>query len=167
MLRDLARGHTRFDALLTESGISRKTLTLRLRALVADGLIAKVAYQSRPERFDYLLTARGRAALPVLAALQEYGDTWLLGDGRPSLSASHRRLDDLVGQHVPRSLTPDPVVAGSAYTVVYCYPGTGVPGLAELAGGVGCTLESCTYRDRLGEFEEMGAAVVGVSTQSV
>lgn len=32
-------------------------------------------------------------------------------------------------------------------------------------GGIGCTVESCTYRDRLGEFAALGAAVVGVSTQ--
>lgn len=40
-----------------------------------------------------------------------------------------------------------------------------MPGLEILAGGIGCTLESCTYRDRLDEFDALGAAVVGVSTQ--
>ncbi|WP_374513337.1 redoxin domain-containing protein [Terrabacter sp. Ter38] len=30
---------------------------------------------------------------------------------------------------------------------------------------MGCTPESCTYRDRLGEFADLGASVIGVSTQ--
>jgi len=32
-------------------------------------------------------------------------------------------------------------------------------------GGPGCTLESCTYRDRPDDFAALGARVVGVSTQ--
>jgi peroxiredoxin len=32
-------------------------------------------------------------------------------------------------------------------------------------GAAGCTLESCTYRDRLAEFAALGASVRGVSTQ--
>lgn len=39
------------------------------------------------------------------------------------------------------------------------------PDAAPVPGAAGCTLESCTYRDRLPEFEERGARVYGVSTQ--
>ena len=49
-------------------------------------------------------------------------------------------------------LATDPLSAGlgeSAYTVLYCYPGTALPGIDGVPGGPGCTLESCTYRDRL------------------
>jgi peroxiredoxin len=127
-----------------------------------------VAYQDRPVRHDYLLTDRGRALLPVLAALQEWGDTWLLGDGTTSATASAdsaeaRRVRELVGAPVP-ALPRDPFGA-AAYTVVYCYPGTALAGIDAVPGGPGCTLESCTYRDRLADFADLGAAVVGVSTQ--
>jgi DNA-binding HxlR family transcriptional regulator/peroxiredoxin len=164
VLRDVARGHTRFEQLLAESGISRKVLAQRLEALVADGVLERGAYSEHPPRFDYQLTARGRGALPVLASLQDWGDRWILGDGSATVAGDHARVHDLVGTAIPRLTSFDPV-ADTAYTVLYCYPGTGVPGLEDLAGGVGCTLESCTYRDRLGEFAALCATVYGVSTQ--
>jgi DNA-binding HxlR family transcriptional regulator/peroxiredoxin len=168
VLRDVARGCTRFEQLLAESGISRKVLASRLRALEDAEVVARVAYQERPVRHDYLLTDRGRALLPVLAALQEWGDTWLLGDGTTSATASPssaeaQRVHELVGARVP-ALDPDPLDA-PAYTVVYCYPGIALAGIDAVPGGPGCTLESCTYRDRLGDFAALGASVVGVSTQ--
>lgn len=170
VLRDVAGGVTRFDELVTRTGISRKVLTGRLDGMVSDGLLERQAYQERPVRHDYVLTDRGRAALPVLAALQDFGDAWLLGDGSVTAlaaadSAEVRRVASLVGQRVPSLVSLNPVDPDAALTVVYCYPGTGFPGADEVPGGVGCTLESCTYRDRLGEFAALGAAVVGVSTQ--
>ncbi|EWT00226.1 HxlR family transcriptional regulator [Intrasporangium oryzae NRRL B-24470] len=169
VLRDIAGGRTRFDQLVKETGISRKVLTERLESLVADGVLERRAYHQHPPRFEYVLTARGRGALPVLAALQDFGDAWILGDGRPSATAAIdaaevRRVDALVGERVPHLVSLDPVTA-AGLTVVYCYPGTGFPGADEVPAGVGCTLESCTYRDRLGDFEAHGATVVGVSTQ--
>jgi len=168
VLRDVARGCTRFEQLLAESGVSRKVLAARLRALEQAEVLTRVAYQERPVRHDYLLTDRGRALLPVLAGLQEWGDTWLLGDGTTSAtadasSAEALRVAELVGTVVP-PLPRDPI-ATTAYTVVYCYPGTALAGIDGVPGGPGCTLESCTYRDRLGDFAALGASVVGVSTQ--
>ena len=168
VLRDVARGHTRFEQLLAESGISRKVLTQRLAALVDADVLRRVRYQERPDRFEYHLTGRGRAALPVLAALQDWGDTWLLGDGTTSATtapetAEAHRVAALVGTTVP-ALVPDPL-ADAAYTVVYCYPGSALRGIDDVPGGAGCTLESCTYRDRLDDFAALGARVVGVSTQ--
>ncbi|MEW1955103.1 winged helix-turn-helix transcriptional regulator [Terrabacter sp. NPDC080008] len=169
VLRDVAGGHTRFEQLVDETRISRKVLAQRLEALVADGVLERRAYTQRPPRHEYVLTALGRGVLPVLAALQEFGDTWLLGDGRPDAGAAvdsteATRVASLVGTAIPRLHTLDPVTDQSL-TVVYCYPGNAFPGAEEVPGGVGCTLESCTYRDRLGEFTQLGAAVVGVSTQ--
>jgi DNA-binding HxlR family transcriptional regulator/peroxiredoxin len=168
VLRDVARGRGRFERLLAESGISRKVLAQRLASLVAAEVLAKERYQERPDRFEYRLTERGRALLPVLAALQEWGDTWVLGDGTTTATAGTdgaeaHRVAALTGTRVP-PLRTDPVTA-AAYTVVYCYPGTALPAIDAVPGGPGCSLESCTYRDRLDEFAGLGAAVVGVSTQ--
>lgn len=168
VLRDVARGHGRFERLLAESGISRKVLAQRLAALVESEVLVRVRYQERPDRFEYHLTDRGRAVLPVLAALQEWGDTWVLGDGTTAATAAAdgaeaHRVAALVGTRVP-PLHAD-LLAQAAYTVVYCYPGTALPAIDAVPGGPGCSLESCTYRDRLDEFAAAGAAVVGVSTQ--
>jgi DNA-binding HxlR family transcriptional regulator/peroxiredoxin len=169
VLRDIARGRCRFDELRTSLGVSRAVLTDRLQSLVADGVLERRPYSTHPPRDEYVLTARGRGALPLLVALQDFGDRWLLGDGSITATATAesveaQRVRGLIGTVVPALHSLDPI-ADSALTVVYCYPGTRMPAAAEVPGAAGCTLESCTYRDRLAEFAALGAEVRGVSTQ--
>ncbi|MFJ6013604.1 winged helix-turn-helix transcriptional regulator [Streptomyces sp. NPDC092952] len=182
IVRDTARGVHRFDALQEELGVSRKVLTERLRLLVDAGVLARVPYQDRPPRYEYRLTPRGRALLPVLVALQDWGDTWLLGEGETMATAEESskeaaRVHALVGTRLPELRLPDhegaprDPVAGTASTVLYFFPGAYArkdaypPGWAAIPGARGCTLESCTYRDQLAEFTAAGATVHGVSTQ--
>ena len=169
VLRDVARGRCRFDELRTSLGVSRAVLTDRLQALVADGVLARRRYSTRPPRDEYVLTPRGRGALPILVALQDFGDRWLLGDGAVTAttgsdSVEATRVRGLIGTTIPVLAGLDPV-SDTPCTVVYCYPGTHMPGSREVPGAAGCTLESCTYRDRLAEFAALGASVRGVSTQ--
>ncbi|MHC3468537.1 winged helix-turn-helix transcriptional regulator [Streptomyces sp. 7R007] len=183
IVRDTARGVHRFDDLQRELGVSRKVLTERLRLLVEADVVTRVPYQERPTRYEYRLTPRGRALLPVLVALQDWGDAWVLGDGgttatAPEASAEARRVHDLLGTRVPElqlvdqsGELRDPVAPDTPYTVLYCFPGAYAraeaypPGWSEIPGTPGCTLESCTYRDRLAGFTAAGATVHGVSTQ--
>lgn len=183
IVRDVAAGITRFDGLQSSLGLSRKVLAVRLRTLVEHGVLERREYSAHPPRHDYLLTSAGRGLLPVLVTLQDWGSTFVLGDGTRTATAGPaspeaQRVHDLVGQRVPPLSLPaadggtaDPV-SDADWTVLYCYPGTYVPGGAghppgwdAIPGAPGCTLESCTYRDRLGEFAELGAAVRGISTQ--
>jgi peroxiredoxin len=66
----------------------------------------------------------------------------------------------------------DVVPEGSARLVVYAYPLTGLPGVDnpqgwdDIPGARGCTPESCGFRDHAAELAAVGAAVVGLSTQS-
>lgn len=64
------RGVTRFDALVTDTGMARSLLTDRLGRLEAAGVLERRVYQERPRRHGYHLTAKGRdlsdAALMVL-----------------------------------------------------------------------------------------------------
>lgn len=169
LIRDLARGRHRFEELRAETGISRKVLTERLTMLTANGIVDKELYSRRPPRHEYRLTERGYGLLPVLVALQDFGDRWLLGDGGLTAtteddSAEARRVHALEGTVIPEVPGIDPI-ADTPLTVLYFYPATGLPHAAEIPGGPGCTLESCTYRDRLTEFTALGATVHGVSTQ--
>ncbi|MFD9562819.1 winged helix-turn-helix transcriptional regulator [Streptomyces sp. NPDC059994] len=183
IVRDAARGVHRFDALQRELGMSRKVLAERLKLLVETGVLTREPYQDRPVRYEYRLTPRGRALLPVLIALQDWGDTWVLGEGETMATATENsgeteRVRELVGTKVPElRLTDfdgelrDPVAQESAYTVLYCFPGAYArkesypPGWAGIPGAPGCTLESCTFRDQLAEFTAAGATVHGVSGQ--
>ncbi len=55
--------------------------------------------------------------------------------------------------------------------VIYAYPRTGEPGRPlptdweSIPGAVGCTLESCGFRDHFNELVNLGASVFGLSTQ--
>jgi DNA-binding HxlR family transcriptional regulator/peroxiredoxin len=182
IVRDLARGLSRFDELAGSLHISRKVLTERLNGLVDSQIVDKTAYQDRPTRYAYQLTPRGRALLPVLVALQDWGDRWLLGDG--SLTGTNtedeppaQRLQELVGQRVPpvglpstEGTTVDVVDAEARATVLFGYPATGRPtplpeGWDDIAGTTGCTLENRLFAGRYDEFAANGIAIRGVSTQ--
>ncbi|GAA1596604.1 hypothetical protein GCM10009804_61380 [Kribbella hippodromi] len=182
VVRDLARGLERFDQLAESLRISRKVLTERLNGLMDSGIVERSAYQERPTRYAYGLTPRGRALLPVLVALQDWGDRWLLGDGsltgtNDAEEAPALRLHELIGQRVPYLALPSTagttvdVVDGDARaTVIFGYPATGRPtplpdGWDEIAGAAGCTLENRLFAGRRDEFLARGLAVRGVSTQ--
>lgn len=179
VLREIARGHVRFDALATELGLSRKVLTERLGRLVAHGVLRRALYQRRPVRYEYLLTDSGLALLPLLVAMQDWGDRWVLGDGSTTAtaaedSAEHARVHGLVGTRLPADLElagadgkDHPVVAPqAASTVLFSYPGTGVDwGDEPIPGAPGCTLENRLFRDAWPRFRAADAAVHGVSTQ--
>ena len=181
ILREVARGHRRFDDLVRELRISRKVLAERLRHLVGSGVLRTVAYQSRPVRHDYVLSDAGEALLPVLVALQDWGDRWVLGDGETTAttepgSADAGRLHELVGAPVPPLRLPatagggDVVDEAARATVLFLYPATGAPtplpeGWSDVAGAAGCTLENRLFRERHAEFAAASIAVHGVSTQ--
>ncbi|MFD9377001.1 winged helix-turn-helix transcriptional regulator [Streptomyces sp. NPDC059999] len=182
VVRDAARGVHRFEEFQRELGVSRKVLTERLKLLVEAGVLTREPYRERPVRHEYRLTPRGRGLLPVLVALQDWGDTWVLGEGEMTATTEESsreaaRVHALLGTRVPELLLPDRFgeprdpVADTPFTVLYCFPGAYAraesypPGWAGIPGAKGCTLESCTFRDQLAEFTAAGATVQGVSTQ--
>jgi peroxiredoxin len=78
----------------------------------------------------------------------------------PSTAGGDLRVSDLTTPSTGRLL------------VAYVYPMTGTPGRAlphgwdDIPGARGCTPQSCAYRDAVGEFGRLGAAVVGICAQS-
>jgi DNA-binding HxlR family transcriptional regulator len=98
ILRDAFRGVRRFDDLQRDLGIARNILTDRLQKLVDRGVLSKNPYQSRPVRYEYRLTPKGRDLSPALVALMRWGDKWLAEDGRPPLVLTHKRCGEPVDQ---------------------------------------------------------------------
>ncbi|CCH18570.1 winged helix-turn-helix transcriptional regulator [Micromonospora lupini] len=183
IVRDIAGGTTRFEALQRELGVSRRALTERLAALVEHGVLERRPYSAHPPRHDYLLTAKGEGLLPVLIALQDWGTRHLMGDGEltataDDASAEARRVHALVGRRLPEVALagtdgrPVALTAPDVWSVLYLFPGAYAPGThayppgwAEIPGARGCTLESTTYADRYPAFAAAGVRVRGISTQ--
>ena len=78
VIRDLAEGHSRFCELERSlAGISPRTLSLRLRALEDEGIVFRHTFPEVPPRVEYSLTEKGRALLPIIEDMREYGRQWL------------------------------------------------------------------------------------------
>lgn len=73
ILYDCFVGVRRFEQFERNLRIGRSQLSERLQLLVAEGILEKQAYQDRPVRREYLLTAKGMALRPVLVAISEFG----------------------------------------------------------------------------------------------
>jgi len=87
LIRDLADGRCRFCELERSlEGISPRTLSLRLRALEAEGIVERRTYPEVPPRVEYKLTTKGEALVPLIEQMRSYGREWLLNG-----SSAHER----------------------------------------------------------------------------
>jgi DNA-binding HxlR family transcriptional regulator len=77
IVRDAFLGLRRFDEFQESLGIARNVLADRLNRLVAEGILERVRYSERPERFEYRLTPKGRELNIALAGLRQWGDKHL------------------------------------------------------------------------------------------
>src|ERR671932_1719636 len=81
VIRDLADGRSRFCELERSlQGISPRTLSLRLRALEEEGIVERQTFPAVPPRVEYALTDKGRALIPIIDGMREYGETWLAAE---------------------------------------------------------------------------------------
>ena len=98
IVRDVALGLRRFDEFLESLGVASNVLTDRLNRLVDDGVLERVRYSERPERFEYLLTRKGRELGVVLLALMQWGDRYL--SDKPPRIARRRSDQSPVSVHL-------------------------------------------------------------------
>ncbi len=78
LIKDLAEGHSRFCELERSlGGISPRTLSLGLRALEEEGIVARKTYPEVPPRVEYALTEKGSALVPLIEDMRAYGSRWL------------------------------------------------------------------------------------------
>jgi DNA-binding HxlR family transcriptional regulator len=77
IIRDVFLGLRRFDEFQENLGVARNVLTDRLNRLVDEGILERVRYSERPERFEYRLTQKGRDLHLALTGLRQWGDKYL------------------------------------------------------------------------------------------
>jgi len=89
IIRDAFLGLRRFDEFQHSLGIARNVLSDRLNRLVDYGILERVRYQLRPDRFEYQLTDRGRDLQIALFALMHWGDRHLTAEAGPPRITEH------------------------------------------------------------------------------
>ena len=89
LLAALFLGVRRHDELQHSLGIASNILADRLRRLRKAGVIVRSAYQRRPLRHDYRLTARGWALYPFALALQSWAARWQATPATITLHLDH------------------------------------------------------------------------------
>jgi DNA-binding HxlR family transcriptional regulator len=77
ILHDCFDGYSHFDQFQDNLKISTSMLTSRLKSLIANGLLEKKPYQSKPVRYEYTLTELGQSLRPVIVALAAWGNARL------------------------------------------------------------------------------------------
>jgi DNA-binding HxlR family transcriptional regulator len=103
IVRDAFFGVRRFGDFERNLGIAKNILSARLSHLVDHEIFERVDVGSEGERFEYRLTEKGEALLPVLTALREWSDEWVFGRGNEPVLVHDRRT----GRKVPKLRVAD------------------------------------------------------------
>lgn len=78
IVRDMLVGKARFGCFLASSErITSSVLADRLERLEKAGIVSRSPYQTQPERFEYTLTKKGRALLPILQSFCRWGNQYM------------------------------------------------------------------------------------------
>lgn len=81
IVREVFRGVHRFGRMQRRLGIARTVLSARLALLVEHGVLERRRYHADPDWYEYVLTERGAALYPAIAALSRWAGEHL--DAQP------------------------------------------------------------------------------------
>jgi DNA-binding HxlR family transcriptional regulator len=74
IIRDAFLGVRRFSEFQKSIGLAKNILTVRLRALVDDGILKMAPASDGSAYQEYVLTPKGRGVFPVLVALRQWSE---------------------------------------------------------------------------------------------
>jgi DNA-binding HxlR family transcriptional regulator len=109
IIRDAFLGLRRFEQFQESLGIARNVLTDRLNRLVEEGIMERVRYSERPERYEYRLTPKGRDLQIAMAGLRQWGDRYL-SEQPPRITRRASDKRTVIAAFVPEGtevLSPD------------------------------------------------------------
>ena len=127
IVRDAFFGARRFGDFEKSLGIAKNILSDRLQRLVEHEILRPVDVGESGPRFEYRLTEKGEALLPLLTALRDWSDEWVFGRGHEPVIVKDRRTNrrlpklrvtDVEGRAVTRrDLRSEPGPGASSETV--------------------------------------------------
>jgi DNA-binding HxlR family transcriptional regulator len=83
ILRDAFDGIRRFGHFQDSLGVAKNILTVRLRKLVADGILETVPASDGSRHQEYALTEKGNGLFHVMVALRQWGEDYLYLKNEP------------------------------------------------------------------------------------
>jgi DNA-binding HxlR family transcriptional regulator len=89
IIRALFFGMHRFNEILEHGAIPKKILAARLKVLLEEGVLRRRAYETRPRRYEYLLTEKGHELYLPAIALMRWGDRWTSGSNGAPVKLRH------------------------------------------------------------------------------
>lgn len=115
ILRELFLGNRRFEGLRVHTGMSPRSLSLRLAHLVAQGILEKSTVADAPARHEYRFTPKGLDLWPVIVTLRQWGERWAGPWGRDGvpLTLKHRGHDHALTARLTCAECGEPVDARS------------------------------------------------------
>jgi DNA-binding HxlR family transcriptional regulator len=118
VLREAFYGVRRYGEMARNLGIARNVLALRLKTLVADGLLARRRYRTDPDWYEYVLTDAGRDLYGTILATLHWAERHVPGTGNQQLRLRHLSCGELTHAEVvcavcgktldPREVHPEP-----------------------------------------------------------
>jgi DNA-binding HxlR family transcriptional regulator len=93
IVRDMIVGKAKFgEFLASPEQVPTNILTARLRRMEQVGLVVRQAYQNHPARYEYRLSDKGMALLPVLQDMCRWANTYVPGTWTPPESFMSRTV---------------------------------------------------------------------------
>jgi DNA-binding HxlR family transcriptional regulator len=115
ILRDGFYGVRRFEDFQHDLGVARNVLADRLAKLVERGVFERKLYAERPPRYEYRLTAKGRALLPVLLTMMRWGDDWEGEGAEPPVKLIHVGCGNATHAVLDCAHCGEPLTLGNVY----------------------------------------------------
>lgn len=91
IVRDALMGARRFSQFQKNLGVAKNILTVRLRALVTQGILEIKPASDGSAYQDYVPTSKARALFPVLVALRQWGEEHAFKPGETCSSLVDRK----------------------------------------------------------------------------
>ncbi|MCF6275722.1 MAG: helix-turn-helix transcriptional regulator [Robiginitomaculum sp.] len=102
IVREALYGATRFKEFRKHTGIAKNMLAARLTTLVAEGILEKHDIGASGVRHEYRLTEKGRALVPMLAVLSQWGNEWIFGKGKEPFRLVNRKTGEAMASFTPQ-----------------------------------------------------------------
>jgi len=98
IIREAYFGTRRFEDFHRQLGIARNILTSRLKKLCENEILDRVPIKQGAKRHEYVLTSKGKALMPLLIALAQWGDKWVMGENQEAIIYMDREFREPVAE---------------------------------------------------------------------